>query len=289
MGFWIIVTAANLVVGALVGLCGVAGFLLPLVYTGPLGMEVTEGLALSFAAFILSGALGSANYRKAGSLDVAFGIRLSIGSLAGAILGVGLNLIIPEAAVKTLLYLVVLLSGISILLRKEKTKATKNLPREGQAIQEGQAAQESQTIQEGQAAQESQAVQEGQAAPKSIGISSNLPATLGLGFATGAICSMSGAGGPVLVMPLLVVFGIEVRTAVGVALFNSIFIGIPACIGYLSQCSGMKLLLVMAAALISHGIGVTFGSRNAVRINQVLLKKGIGVFSILIALWKLFG
>ncbi len=277
MGFWIIVTAANLVVGALVGLCGVAGFLLPLVYTGPLGMEVTEGLALSFAAFILSGALGSANYRKAGSLDVAFGIRLSIGSLAGAILGVGLNLIIPEAAVKTLLYLVVLLSGISILLRKEKTKATKNLPREGQAIQEGQAA------------QESQAVQEGQAAPKSIGISSNLPATLGLGFATGAICSMSGAGGPVLVMPLLVVFGIEVRTAVGVALFNSIFIGIPACIGYLSQCSGMKLLPVMAAALISHGIGVTFGSRNAVRINQVLLKKGIGVFSILIALWKLFG
>ncbi len=289
MGFWIIVTAANLVVGALVGLCGVAGFLLPLVYTGPLGMEVTEGLALSFAAFILSGALGSANYRKAGSLDVAFGIRLSIGSLAGAILGVGLNLIIPEAAVKTLLYLVVLLSGISILLRKEKTKATKNLPREGQAIQEGQAAQESQTIQEGQAAQESQAVQEGQAAPKSSGISSNLPATLGLGFATGAICSMSGAGGPVLVMPLLVVFGIEVRTAVGVALFNSIFIGIPACIGYLSQCSGMKLLPVMAAALISHGIGVTFGSRNAVRINQVLLKKGIGVFSILIALWKLFG
>ncbi len=283
MGFWIIVTAANLVVGALVGLCGVAGFLLPLVYTGPLGMEVTEGLALSFAAFILSGALGSANYRKAGSLDVAFGIRLSIGSLAGAILGVGLNLIIPEAAVKTLLYLVVLLSGISILLRKEKTKATKNLPREGQA------AQESQTIQEGQAAKESQAVQEGQAAPKSIGISSNLPATLGLGFATGTICSMSGAGGPVLVMPLLVVFGIEVRTAVGVALFNSIFIGIPACIGYLSQCSGMKLLPVMAAALISHGIGVTFGSRNAVRINQVLLKKGIGVFSILIALWKLFG
>lgn len=283
MGFWIIVTAANLVVGALVGLCGVAGFLLPLVYTGPLGMEVTESLALSFAAFILSGVLGSANYRKAGSLDVAFGIRLSIGSLAGAILGVGLNLIIPEAAVKTLLYLVVLLSGISILLRKEKTKATKNLPREGQA------AKESQTIQEGQAAKESQAVQEGQAAPKSIGISSNLPATLGLGFATGAICSMSGAGGPVLVMPLLVVFGIEVRTAVGVALFNSIFIGIPACIGYLSQCSGMKLLPVMAAALISHGIGVTFGSRNAVRINQVLLKKGIGVFSILIALWKLFG
>ena len=88
MVFWMIVMAANLVVGAFVGLTGVAGFLLPIVYTSPLGMGVTEGLALSFAAFIVSGALGSVNYNKAGNLDIPFGIRLSLGSLAGAVLGV---------------------------------------------------------------------------------------------------------------------------------------------------------------------------------------------------------
>ena len=44
MVFWMIVMAANLVVGAFVGLTGVAGFLLPIVYTGPLGMGVTAGL-----------------------------------------------------------------------------------------------------------------------------------------------------------------------------------------------------------------------------------------------------
>ena len=38
MVFWLIVVAANLVVGAFVGLTGVAGFLLPIVYTGPLAM-----------------------------------------------------------------------------------------------------------------------------------------------------------------------------------------------------------------------------------------------------------
>ena len=58
MGIWLMTAAANLVVGALVGLCGVAGFLLPMFYTTGLGMSVTEGLALSFAAFIVSGALG---------------------------------------------------------------------------------------------------------------------------------------------------------------------------------------------------------------------------------------
>lgn len=47
--FCLIVTMANLVVGAFVGLTGVAGFLLPITYTSLLG------LALSFGAFILSG------------------------------------------------------------------------------------------------------------------------------------------------------------------------------------------------------------------------------------------
>ena len=248
MVFWMIVMAANLVVGAFVGLTGVAGFLLPIVYTGPLGMGVTEGLALSFAAFIVSGALGSVNYNKAGNLDIPFGIRLSLGSLAGAVLGVKLNLIIPESTVKVILYVVVLLSGISILLRKDKSQEESG---------------------------------------RAYVISDHLAATLILGFVTGSVCSLSGAGGPVLVMPLLVVLGIGIRTAVGVALFNSVFIGIPACIGYMMQCSVKDLLPVMAAALVFHGIGVVYGSRNAVKINQILLKKGIAVFSILIAIWKL--
>ena len=91
-----------------------------------------------------------------------------------------------------------------------------------------------------------------------------------------------------MVMPLLVLLEIPVRTAVGVALFNSVFIGIPAWLGYFSQCISVRLLKILAAALVFHGIGVYFGSKNAVRINQTLLKKGIAVFSICIAIWKLF-
>ena len=59
MGIWLMIAGANLAVGALVGLCGVAGFLLPMFYTASLGMGVSEGLALSFAAFIVSGILGA--------------------------------------------------------------------------------------------------------------------------------------------------------------------------------------------------------------------------------------
>ena len=47
MEIWLMTAATNLAVGALVGLCGVAGFLLPIFYTAVLGMNVSEGLALS--------------------------------------------------------------------------------------------------------------------------------------------------------------------------------------------------------------------------------------------------
>lgn len=248
---YILTAAANLLVGASVGLCGVAGFLLPMFYTTCLHMGVTESLALSFAAFIISGILGSANYKKAGNLDIPFGIRLSIGSLIGAAAGVKLNLIIPEDVVKIFLYLVVLLSGISILLRKDKEKE--------------------------------------ESGEKRFRISEHLPATLLLGAATGCICSLSGAGGPVLVMPLLVVLGIPVRTAVGVALFNSVFIGIPAVIGYMAQCEIKSMIPMLLLALVTHGIGVWFGSVKAVCINQTILKRGIAVFSIAIAVLKLAG
>ena len=90
-------------------------------------------------------------------------------------------------------------------------------------------------------------------------------------------------------MPLLVVMGISVRTAVGVALFNSVFIGIPAVTGYLAQCDIKKLLPVLLIALLTHGVGVYFGSKNASRINQKLLKTGIAVFSVGIAVCKLTG
>ena len=247
---YILTTAANLLVGASVGLCGVAGFLLPMFYTACLNMGVSESLTLSFAAFVISGILGSANYRRAGNLDIPFGIRLSIGSLAGAVAGVKLNLIIPEDTVKIFLYLVVLLSGISILLRKDKEETGDR---------------------------------------KGFKISENLPVTLLLGAVTGCICSLSGAGGPVLVMPLLVVLGIPVRTAVGVALFNSIFIGIPAVIGYMAQCEIGSVIPMLVLALVTHGIGVQFGSVKAVYINQTILKRGIAVFSIVIAVLKLAG
>lgn len=242
---YLIIILANLLVGGMIGLTGIAGFLLPMLYSGFMGMPAAQGMALSFFAFLISGVLGSWNYYKAKNLDVRLGILISAGSLAGAAMGVWLNLMIDESVVKKILYLVVLVSGISILLRKDKERNKEE--------------------------------------------SLRLPAgvMVAFGFVTGAVCALSGAGGPILVMPLLVVMGVSVKTAVGVALFNSIFIAIPSCIGYSMQCEPETFITLLAVSMVSHGVGVWAGSRNAGILRPEPLKKGVAVFSIIIAVFKL--
>lgn len=242
---YLIIIAANIGIGGMIGLTGIAGFLLPMLYSGFMGMPAAQGMALSFFAFLISGVLGAWNYYKAKNLDVRLALVISAGSLVGAAAGVRLNLLIDEAIVKIILYLVVLLSGISILLRKDKEKEEKR-----DAV---------------------------------------LPGWLCVlfGLITGAVCALSGAGGPILVMPLLVALGVRVKKAVGIALFNSVFIAIPSCIGYSMQCEPEALAVLLAVSMVSHGVGVWIGSRNAAVIKPDLLKKGVAVFSIIISVIKL--
>ena len=152
------------------------------------------------------------------------------------------NLLIPEGTMKIILYLVVLLFGISILLRKDKENTGDAKKKRNQVF------------------------------------------FLVLGIVTGAICAASGAGGPVLVMPILTLLGIPAHTAVGISLFDSIFIALPAAIGYLHAAAGNKeVFVLLPILLIAHGIGVFAGSKNATKINQKLLKQIVAVASIAIA------
>ena len=70
----------------------------------------------------------------------------------------------------------------------------------------------------------------------------------------------------------------------GISLFDSIFIALPAAIGYLHAAAGNKeVFVLLPILLIAHGIGVFAGSKNATKINQKLLKQIVAVASIAIA------
>lgn len=263
-----IIAAANMAVGGCIGICGIAGFLLPMLYTGGLGFDVTYALALSFLAFLVSGIIGSFNYYKAGNLKVRMSLKLGIGSLIGAIAGVFLQSMIEKSTAKTILYLVVLFSGASILVRMWNEKRKADSVSAKKVISDGK-----------------NSASSNPSHPKSI--ADHMGFLIFLGITTGAICSLSGAGGPVLVMPLLVACGVSARIAVGVALLDSVFIAIPACIGYLSRITWTEILGLLVLIVLTHGIGVWLGSRFAGKVPVQGLKIFVAVFSVCIAIYML--
>ena len=263
-----IIAAANMAVGGCIGICGIAGFLLPMLYTGGLGFDVTYALALSFLAFLVSGIIGSFNYYKAGNLEVRMSLKLGIGSLIGAIAGVFLQSMIEKSTAKTILYLVVLFSGASILIRMWNEKRKADSVSAKKVISDGK-----------------NSASSNPSHPKSN--ADHMGFLIFLGITTGAICSLSGAGGPVLVMPLLVACGVSARIAVGVALFDSVFIAIPACIGYLSRITWTEILGLLVLIVLTHGIGVWLGSRFAGKVPVQGLKIFVAVFSVCIAIYML--
>lgn len=232
-------------VGLCIGWCGVAGFLLPILFVSACGLTVTESLFASFLCFAISGAIGAFNYYKRGEIPLRPTLILSVGSIVGAIIGARMGGLLPAQTAKTILYLVVLLSGAAIVIRELR--------------------------------------------PQHSGDRTDLPAgsLVALGVITAAICALSGAGGPVLVMPLLIALGISAKVAVGMALLDSVFIALPAIVIYGGPCDLSPLALFLAVAACSHAVGVTIGSVTAAHVPQSLLKRGVAVFSVGFALFKL--
>lgn len=250
----------NAAVGLLIGWSGIAGFLLPMFYIAFLNLPAPEALTLSFTAFAVSGAIGAFNYGKAGNLPLKTGVVLSAGSFLGAIPGILINNSIPDRQVKLLLYLVVLLSGLSILYRE--LKRPKKRPSDELGSLPGM----------------------GHAADKRP-LFENRRFLFLMGFCTALLCALSGAGGPILVMPLLIMSGLEIRQAVGTALLGSVFIALPSVAGYGLQSSWQTLFPLLPVTAAAHGIGVLIGSRTYQMIGQRTLKLAVALFSIGISIY----
>ena len=236
-----------LAVGLMIGWCGVAGFLLPILFMQVYGLPVSGSLFISFVCFAVSGAIGALNYARRGEMVIRPALALGTGSLLGGLSGAALGTMLPAEPAKTALYLVVLFSGCAIALRELRP-----------------------------------------ASAKKGGDMPPAPTLAVLGFATAVLCAACGAGGPVLVMPLLVALGAPAKLAVGTALFDSVFIALPAIAVYGARSDAGALAPLLLVSAASHTLGVFIGSTTARHVPQALLKRGVAAFSIIFAIYKLF-
>lgn len=242
-----IVICSNLIIGILLGMSGISGFLLPLIYVGFLGMPVHDSLALSFLSFAVSGIIGAYSYWKSKNMDLKLALFLSIGSLPGAFLGVQINMLISDFLAKLLLYLFILLAGLSILFKKNNENKVIN---------------------------------------RSNLLNHSIIVII-LGFLTATVCALTGAGGPILLVPLLVNLGVNIRVAVGVSLLNSVFIAIPSIFGYFANANMETLSMLVIASLLGTTIGIVTGTRLANKVPIHHLKIMIAFITILSSIYML--
>lgn len=112
---------------------------------------------------------------------------------------------------------------------------------------------------------------------------------LAIGLLAGFMSGLVGIGGGIIIVPVLVYFGFSQHLAQGTVLFMFLLpIGILGVLNYYNKgYVDYKTALVVGSTFV---IGSYFGSKLAINIDQVLLKRLFGVFIILIGLklllWK---
>ena len=245
----VLTVLANAIVGFIVGACGISGFLLPMFYAALTDFEVGEYLAISYWAFILSGLLAMVGCKEGISREKKTLGWLCVASAIGAVFGVKLNSFISPQNVKLILYVVVLLAGISIIIMGRKNKKAKEEKR-------------------------------------SQLLDSRLIMFL-FGLVTATVCAIGGSGGPILVMPLLAAMGMEVHAAMAVGLLDSLFVSVPAFVGYINGVDLKSLTAYMIAIAISYGGCTLLGRFFSSRVPSAPLKKAVGIFSVIISIYML--
>ncbi|WP_382396708.1 sulfite exporter TauE/SafE family protein [Lentibacillus salinarum] len=244
----LVVICSNLIIGILLGISGISGFLLPLIYVGFLGMPVKDSLALSFLAFAVSGIIGAFSYLRSKNMDLRLALFLSIGSIPGAFLGVQINVLISDTLAKLLLYLFIFIAGLSLFRQnKERTDVDAS----------------------------------------SLKILHNNSMLILIGLLTAAISSLTGAGGPILLVPLLASLGVNIRVVVGVSLLNSVIIALPAVFGYFAYATMDHLGVLIISSLIGITIGIITGAKFAEKVPTYHLRIFIAIITIISAVYML--
>lgn len=110
----------------------------------------------------------------------------------------------------------------------------------------------------------------------------NLAVALPISFAAGAVSGLVGVGGGILKVPMMVLlFGIPMQIAVGSSAF---MVGLTAAGGFAGHVAAghwdWRTSLVLAVAVFA---GAQIGARLSLGIDRKKLKRGFGVFLLLVA------
>ena len=244
---------AALLIGGAMGLVGVGGiFLIPLLVAVE-GLSIQQAVGTSLVTFIVTGLVGAALYAAHGRVDWRMALLTSLGSLVTGPLGAAISVSLPQAAVKLVFALFLLVVGANALAPRLLTR-----PVVAQTDASSQA-------------------------PARLGTLTLLACGLVVGFGSGLI----GVGGPAILVPLLLLLGLPVPIAVGVSQVNQVVAAASGAAGHLAL--GSVDLALAASLTVFEVAGVCVGALVSRHVGACGLKAAVGVLCLAVAMWPLGG
>ncbi|HIV66658.1 MAG TPA: sulfite exporter TauE/SafE family protein [Candidatus Mailhella excrementigallinarum] len=229
----------SIVIGVIVGLTGMGGILAIPAIILLAKASPHAAMATALASFLLTGVIGTLNFRAMGVLERKNWMPLCLGGLPFTFAGAWLNACFPASLLLFLLGCIIILAGVSALhaWRAFSGINVNASPRRSLII-----------------------------------------AAVGAG--AGLAAGLTGAGGPVLSIPLLIALGMPAFPAVVTGMPFQIATSVAGSAGNLLRGHiDFSLLLPVA---IPIALGLVAGNRLAPHIPAHILKKAIGLLCLVI-------
>jgi len=238
----LLIAALVLAIGVSLGLSGYGGFLVPALLVAVLHLATRDAVATGLLSFVLPGVLGAWLYwRQENRPSWYLTLLLCLGTVPGVLVGRLVSVSVADVTLQVLLGAVVIASGLFLLLRRR--------PPAGPPPPGG---------------------------PRRLP-ARLVPAVLGAGFLGGLAAVVAGVGGPLVTVPILMSFGLDLAPLVGAALLNSVVVSL---LGAASLLGAVHVdPLVLAVVTLAQLAGVPVGVWLQRRVRPARLVPVIAVVS----------
>jgi len=229
----------SIAIGALVGAAGLGGFFMPPALTLLMDVSLHQGMATSLFTFIFTGIAGTLYFQRKGSIDWALVVPLCTGAALTAYAGAYVGHGLDTALLSLVLAAVILAAGVYTLTAGSRRRAL--------CVPAGARAQ--------------------------------WLTLAAVGAVTGFLSGLTGIGGSVLSVPLMVLCDFPVLTAIGVGQVLQIVNALSGSAANLRYGSVDFGLAAFIAAF--EMLGVLLGAFIIHRIEMALVKRVVGGLCVL--------
>lgn len=227
-------------IGVLIGSVGIGGLLLPSALTIIVGIPIHQSMATSLFTFIFTGIIGTLYFQKQRNINWALAQPICIGAVIASFLGAWINSRLSSSTLSLILAVIIILAGI-YTFRSSSV--------------------------------ESVALFHGNSRRRWLLLT-------GIGAAAGFASGLTGVGGPVLSVPLMVLCGFPILASIGVSQVLQVM---GAFSGTLANIRFGTIDFGIAEFITAFEMGgVVIGAYIIHRIDVNTVKKLIGVLCIIV-------